>query len=103
VNTQRVSRRPRTPVLDPRMGLGGGSRRELLRLPVPEDIAARVDFGNEYPSAVSDRYWAGVRCQVENYVQDFVPNDADRIRVVFDEDAAEIVLSFQFDCEVDVQ
>jgi hypothetical protein len=76
--------------------LGAARReRETRRVPVPSELIDAVRHAAERPDQVGDRFWDHVRERIERLITDQVPDGADGVRAILDEDRNEVVVSYR--------
>ncbi len=63
-------------------------------MPVPSELIDAVRYAAERPDQVGDQFWDNVRERIEELITDQVPEGADGVRAILDEDHNEVVVSY---------
>jgi hypothetical protein len=64
---------------------------------VPSELIDAVRDAAERPDEVGDRFWNDVRERIEELITREVPEGADGVRAILDEDRNEVVVSYRPD------
>lgn len=63
-------------------------------MPVPSELIDAVHYAAERPDQVGERFWDNVRERMEELITEQVPDGADGVRAILDEDRNEVVVSY---------
>jgi hypothetical protein len=63
-------------------------------VPVPSELIDAVRYATERPDQVGDQFWDNVRERMEALITEQVPDGADGVRAILDEDRNEVVVSY---------
>lgn len=69
--------------------------RETRRVPVPSELIDAVRSAAERPDQVEALFWDHVRQRIERLITEQVPDGADAVRAILDEDRNEVVVSYR--------
>lgn len=63
-------------------------------MPVPSELIDAVRYATERPDQVGEQFWDNVRERMEKLISEQVPDGADGVRAILDEDRNEVVVSY---------